>query len=202
MKKLVLIPILALSLSGCNTTELTFSQSETRIAAIFWGSDTAQVIQIGSVDDPYAGSPAVAVRVDGKVILDSTRLSPEVVSDLVAQHQSRGVAHAKGFGQHPSSRSLRSDRIWGEKALSVDLLDPSKRGPLMPYDEARRQDISVIVKSGAVRAIRIVDFRSDPTKNPIEIRIGNSSWVNSRLSQGDCIDLFGEPTKEQKYLTE
>jgi hypothetical protein len=202
MKRLILLPILALSLYGCNTREMTFSQSNTKVATIFWNSDAAQVIQIGSVDEPYAGSPAVAVRVGGKVLFDSAHLSPEAVANLVAQNPSRNVAHSGSIGGHPSSRSLRSDHTWGEGALSVDLLDPAKRGSAMPYEEARRQDVCVIVKDGAVRAIRVTDFRSDPTKNVVQVRIGNSSWVDSRLSRQACTRIFGEPAEDHKYFTE
>ena len=203
MKRLILVPMLALSLCGCaNTTELTFSQSSTKVAAILWNSDTAQVIQIGSVDNPYEGSPAVAVRVGGKVLFDSARLSPEAVSDLVAQNQSRDVSHTRDVGGYPSAKSLRSDHPWGEGAVIVDLLDPAKRDPTMPYDEARRQDVCVIVKDGTVRAIRVVDFRFSPTEHMIQFRIGNAPWIDSRMSREVCRQTFGEPTQEKKYFTE
>jgi hypothetical protein len=202
MKKLILLPLGAVVtlLCGCtNTTELLFSQSNTKAAAIFWNSDTAQVIQIGSADYPYTEVPELKIRVDGKIIFDSLSSIPE---ELIAQHESNNAEQSRGIGGHPSSRTLKSEKTWGAGALTVDLLAPSKRDTNLSYDEARSQDVCIIVQNSKIRAIRIVDFRYDPKNSMIELKFGDSPWINSRLTRKECIELFGNPADEKRCFTE
>jgi hypothetical protein len=192
----------ALTLTGCNTTELAFSQSDTKIATLFWNSDTAQVIEIGSTDHPYKGAPSIAIRVDGNVVFDSTTITPKSIASLTSGGKPRDVSNKSGFGHHPSPRGTRSDHRWKEGTLCIDLLAPIKRNATMPYDDSRRQGVSIIAKDDTVCAIRIVDLRFDPSNNAIQIKIGDAPWVNSRLSEEECATLFGTPEKKQNYFTE
>ena len=202
MKNSMLLPVslIAFLLCGCtNTTELLFSKSDTKIAAIFWNSDTAQVIQVGSADYPLSNAPSLKIRVDGKIIFDSLSLNSK---ELIAQNESNNAEQSRGIGGHPSSRTLRSEKTWGAGALFIDLLVPSERDTELPYDEARRQDVCVVVQNNKIRAIRVVDFRYNPSDCMIEIKFGYSSWVKTRLTRKECIELFGKPLVEKHYFTE
>ena len=190
-------------LCGCvNTTEMTFSPADTKVAAMFWNSDTAQVIEIGSVDNPYEGTPALQIKVDEEIVFDSLACSPDVVADYLAENDSRDASHASEFGSHPSPRSLRSDNIWGEGARQIDFLNPSERVTDLAYDEARRQGIRLIAQNGKIKAIRIVDFRYEPKDHMIQIKIADSPWMDSRMDEQACTNLFGKVDKKINYFTE
>jgi len=202
MKKIILLSMgaVALLLCGCtNTNELLFSQSNTKIATIFWNSDAAQVIQFGSVDDPYRKDLALKIKVDGKIIFDSLTSTPD---DLVVQNKARNAERCDGVGGYPSSRILRSEKTWGKGAKEVDLLVPSKRDTKLSYDEARRQNVSIIVQNNKIQAISIVDLRYNPKKNMIKIKFKDSDWIDSQLTRKECIELFGNPVDESSYFAE
>lgn len=201
MKKLVLKLMVATTLCGCSK-ELTFSLKDTEASTIIMNSGTSQVIEVGSVDKPYTGDPVLKIKVDGKIIIDSSLCSPDVISDYIDQNDNHNVSHSSGFGRHPEPRSFRSEKTWGEGALNIDFLKPADRKTNLPYDEARRQNVSVILQDEKINAIRIVDHRHEPTESMIQIKIGDSPWTDSRMSREECIKLFGTPIKESSYLIE
>ncbi len=201
MKMLILPPILFTLLCGCaNTSELTLSRSDTKIVAIFWNSETAQVIQIGSVDNPYRGDPKIIIKADDEIIFDSHLCSPDAVSNYIAGNDHYNIG--SGIWEHPDARSLRSDKTWGKGAQCVDILKPASRKTNLTYDEARRQGVKVVAQDSKIRAIRIADFRCDPKEHMIKIKVDDSSWMNSRLTREQCIELFRGSVNEMRYFTE
>ncbi len=126
MKVLILKLMVVMTLCGCSE-ELTFSLQDTEVATIIMNSGTSEVIEIDSVDKPYSGTPVIKIKVDGEITIDSSLYSPKVISDYIAQIDSRNVAHSCGFGSHPDPRSFRSEKTWGMGAVNISFLKPANR---------------------------------------------------------------------------
>ncbi len=186
--------------SCTNTTEIIFSKKGTNIGTIFWNSQTSQVLVIGSVDKPYNGSPKIQIKADNKIIIDSSKLSAEKISKLVSSKDTQRADNWDGFAHHPEIRFFRSSNTWGKDSFCIDLLSPQSRDSTQTYDMKRRQGINIIIQNGKIRAIRIADHRPTPKEDMIQIKVDNSPWINSRLSRDSCIDLFGNPTEENRFL--
>ena len=201
MKKSVFLLLTTTLLCGCIivATELTFLPSDTKVATILY-ANTTHVIEIGSPDNPYSGTPAIKIKADNRIIFDSSTCTSNTVADYILQNESRDASKKTGFLSYPDCKSMRSEKLWGAEARFLDLLAPAKRNTELPYDEARRQGIDVVAQNNTVKAIRIVDFRRDPKGHMIQIKFGDSEWMDSQLNKKECIQLFGKPVQERNYL--